>query len=459
MRIWIVLGVVMAACLGTGYAVRLDETTNPVAKSMHSPPPVPVSSKRAVGPAVLTTDGKRIAGLLAEMKTVSLASLEPLRVKPFTLPAAGVDVMRVRMEETYDIAGVGKDTVELTGWIAVTHDNPRPAEGESTVTWSSAVSDTSFVGMDLHGNSSIFGPVEVGLDPRSPSTGQVGKLAIPFIKQVSLDAAYRPYRLTDARRSYLPIGRAPSGQPKAGKKYDRQPASQAAVTAVLKGVLKAIENKDAEGMLRYYSKSTSAIFFGVTPEVATHGGEAYVKALSAMFANIRSIKPVPDDDIQVKVSGNLAVASLTGTNVVVDNQGRRGSSPWRWTVQLEKADGGWMITHDHLSLVEDQNAPEDQRFRGPEAGRECLASLSVTIRMPELDLRMATQHPVNWYSEVETIPPVGYTASVSMTPTPLLSAGRVIGSLEHGVVKFREVVKHVALRGTEATRMAGVAAR
>ncbi|HEV2761863.1 MAG TPA: hypothetical protein VGV38_02620, partial [Pyrinomonadaceae bacterium] len=55
---------------------------------------------------------------------------------------------------------------------------------------------------------------------------------------------------------------------------------------------------------------------------------------------------------------------------------------------------------------------------------------------------------VIWYSEVETIPPVGATASVSVTPTPMLSKGRRVATLEHGAVRFREIVRHVALEGS-----------
>src|SRR5262245_24224450 len=87
----------------------------------------------------------KINALLAEMETVDLDSLPALPIEKFSLPESSVDVMRVRMEETYDIDGVGKDTVELRGWIAVRHDDPRAAVGETEVKWGTAVSNTEFV--------------------------------------------------------------------------------------------------------------------------------------------------------------------------------------------------------------------------------------------------------------------------------------------------------------------------
>ena len=77
-------------------------------------------------PAKAQVNQARIRGLLDEMSKIDVDKLAALEMKPLQLPEPGVDVMRVRLEETYDIAGVGKDTVELRGWIAVKHDNTRP---------------------------------------------------------------------------------------------------------------------------------------------------------------------------------------------------------------------------------------------------------------------------------------------------------------------------------------------
>ena len=73
------------------------------------------------------TDDDRVASLINELKSIDLSKLTPLPAERFVLPPAGVDVMRVRLEETYEIKGVGRDTVELTGWIAARHDNARAA--------------------------------------------------------------------------------------------------------------------------------------------------------------------------------------------------------------------------------------------------------------------------------------------------------------------------------------------
>jgi len=126
------------------------------------------------------TDEQRIDGLIQFMQVADLNSLPSIPVERFALPEAGVDVMRVRLEETYDVAGVGKDTVELRGWIAVKHDNSRPALGETDLSWETAVTDTEFVAMELRGDSPIFGPVHITLDKANTSKRARGQAEPPL---------------------------------------------------------------------------------------------------------------------------------------------------------------------------------------------------------------------------------------------------------------------------------------
>jgi hypothetical protein len=132
--------------------------------------------------AAPSDDSVRIASLVNEMNHLSfdkLETLKPVNVKSYTLPGPSVDVMRVRLSETYTIEGIGEDTVELTGWIAVRHGASRPAPGETAVSWATAVTDTEFVGLELRGESEVFGPVRVTLDESRPAIGQVGKISVP----------------------------------------------------------------------------------------------------------------------------------------------------------------------------------------------------------------------------------------------------------------------------------------
>ncbi len=253
--------------------------------------------------AAPSDDSVRIASLVNEMNSLNFDKLESLpavNVKAYSLPGPSVDVMRVRLEETYTIQGVGEDTVELTGWIAVRHGASRPAPGESTVTWSTAVTDTEFVGLELRGESEVFGPVRVTLDESRPAIGQVGKISVP------------------------------------------ERASQILLAA---------------------NDTTTAPQSGTT------------------------------------------TAPQSGTT--------------------------------------DQNTNDDTIE--PEPVQKCRAPVNVKVSMSQLGLELKTKTPAVWYSEVSTIPPVGHVASVTAEPVALVSAGREVGKLVSGTVKFREVVRAVPL--------------
>lgn len=268
------------------------------------------------------TDEVKIAAFLQEMKTMTpakLNELKPLSVRRFELPGSGIDVMRARLQETYSVDGVGTDTVELTGWIAVKHDNARPVKGEMELNWNTAVVDTEFVAMDLSGTSELFGPVHVALDRSLPSRGQVGRIEIPELARAALLA-----RLDTSVRDQMAA--ANTGAPTAKEKK-----------AAKKGVKK---------------------------------GEASRPA--------------------TKVEGAAAAGEADATAV-------------------------------------------------------CSAPVYASVTMPDLGLKMRTKNHVFWYSLVDTIPPVGHTASVAVEPVRLIADGREVGTLESGLVTFREVVRHVAL--------------
>lgn len=252
------------------------------------------------------SDEQRIARLLEEAETTDLAGLEPLPVEPLTLPHAGVDLMRARVEETYEIFGIGTDTVTLTGWIAVQHDNPRLAEGQETLRWGTAVIATKFLGMDLRGESDVFGPVRVRLDPEALSVGEVGAVAVLDLDGTPEDV------ISDLQRRAV-----------------------------------------------------------------------------AQVASTQTEPPQPEQPTAPKIKRKTCARTC-----------------------------------------------------------DCQATISALVQLEDLGLTLATKYPVLMKSEVESIPPVGYTATVSLLPTPLVYDGRDVGVLQHAEVKFREIVRHVALEGT-----------
>jgi hypothetical protein len=202
-------------------------------------------------------------------------------------------------------------------------------------------------------------------------------------------------------------------------------------------------------MARLYARSGNTLFFG-TGRTGIHSTvDEYAKAIQRQFEGVQSIEVAPDRSrIDIRVVGRVAFVSATGKNTVVDTSGRTASNDWRATVRLEQqSNNAWLITQDHISFN-----PAGVPAVDPSALSccgHCLARIRVNVDMPTLALRMKADDPVLWYSEVDTIPPVGYTASVSLTPTRLSSGGRAVATLRHGTVKFREIVKQIRLDGTQ----------
>lgn len=375
----------------------------------------------------------RISALLAEMETANLDSMPALPVEKFALPTSSVDVMRVRLEETYDIEGVGRDTVALKGWIAVRHDDPQPAAGQTEVKWGTAVSNTEFVGMDLRGESKIFGPVIITLNPDMPSKGQVGKLDLPESELEKMHAAYVNMTSTSA-----PL---PPQQPLkiAEKGYE-------GIVTTLEAVRKAIESQNPEAMLRQYDKNPNNTFFNGGASRKFRGAKNYIDFLAPQFTSTKIGVRFNDIRVIEGTPSRWAVVEVSGTNTTLkDSEGQPGGEvPFYLTQVYVKSGQRWLIKHDSWSPTIDATTISTMKAVSTRAAA-CRATAAVLIKMPRLDLTMKTKAPVVWYSEVETIPPVGYSASVSFAPTALETNQRNVGTLVSGIVKFREVVKKVSL--------------
>jgi ketosteroid isomerase-like protein len=430
-------------------------------------------------------DRQVIDALITRMESSNLDSLPAMELAPYSLPGASVDVMRVRMDETYNIQGIGNDTVELRGWIAVVHDRPMSVVPNAAPTWETAITPTEFVGLHLKGKSKIFGDVEVKLDDTMRVRGAVGAVYMPFMQQVMADLSYRDLRGDHPELSPVYVARLMpieyrwrNGAVPVLAADDHGEKDQAQIQKIIRDVLAAINAKDAKKMLSHYTTEQGA-FFGPNDAVFTNT-KAYAAALGQIFENLKSVKATPNDDVAIRVTGNTAVAHLTGTNVVVDKAGHSSTSPWRWSLQFEREKSTWKVAGEHLSFITPRSTEEKGAFHtelfnlkgdklpiGNAGGMNlapgidltnalsvakcnCQAAVSVKVFMPNLLLAMRTSSPVQWYSEVTSIPPIGETASKTINTAPLESGSREVGSLLSGLVKFREVVARETLHGTSS---------
>jgi hypothetical protein len=96
-----------------------------------------------------------------------------VQVRRFTVPPAGVDVVDITLRETYNVDGVGEDTVLLQGELEAHRTVPLLGPGSREVSWDTSTVVAQFVNLSLWGQSDLFGPVRVTLDRSVPSFGVV----------------------------------------------------------------------------------------------------------------------------------------------------------------------------------------------------------------------------------------------------------------------------------------------
>ena len=264
------------------------------------------------------TADDRTKAVIEHMKGLNIDELTPIAIEKFHLPPASIHVMRVKLEESYTIDGIGSEKVDLKGWIAVVQSAPQPIDVTKPLSWENSVVETQFVALDLKGQSNMFGPMQLNLDPQPDVKGQVGpNVEIP------------------------------------------------------------------EEALEFLAKFPGPI--GIDPFVVA----------------------IQQGDEKDKTKTNERTA-------------------------------------EEKKQLELKTQEIKQRLKALNAAK-CRAEVAVQIKAPELGLNMKTKSPVTWFSIVDSIPPVGLTASVVLTPTELVSENRKVGILVSGKINFRELVLSVPL--------------
>jgi ketosteroid isomerase-like protein len=113
----------------------------------------------------------------------------------------------------------------------------------------------------------------------------------------------------------------------------------------------ALRAKDIERVMTHYAPDI--VSFDVGPPLRYSGGDhkqhAWRQALDA-FAG-----PIGYDvrDLRIRVEGDLAIVHSLNHVRGTSTSGRSVGLWLRWTASLRRADGSWLIEHDHVSVPAD----------------------------------------------------------------------------------------------------------
>jgi uncharacterized protein (TIGR02246 family) len=124
-------------------------------------------------------------------------------------------------------------------------------------------------------------------------------------------------------------------------------AAQQEIKDLIDAKIKAVYNRDAEGLLANYP--ADVVTFDLMSPLQNNTRDAIEKRLESWFAGYES--PISQEvaNLEVTVSGDIAyshcLTRTNGTNAKGDNM----DMWYRTTYCYRKAGGKWLITHEHNS--------------------------------------------------------------------------------------------------------------
>jgi len=101
----------------------------------------------------------------------------------------------------------------------------------------------------------------------------------------------------------------------------------------------------------FYAKDADLVFFDIAPHKFT-GWSEYEKGVTQLLAPYRSLGGSLNDDLAVKVHGNLAWSTGTVKMVGVRKDGKPDDVlNLRMTGIWERRQGTWLLVHEHVSVA------------------------------------------------------------------------------------------------------------
>lgn len=127
--------------------------------------------------------------------------------------------------------------------------------------------------------------------------------------------------------------------------------TQSEVSALLDRWSEAIRAKDIDRLMALYAPDS--VYFDVVPPLQITGAAAIRQNFLRWFAGWQSGIGQDIDDLHILASGDVAVAYMLIRASGTLQNGREVDYWVRATVGCQRADHGWVIAHEHVSLPVD----------------------------------------------------------------------------------------------------------
>jgi ketosteroid isomerase-like protein len=123
------------------------------------------------------------------------------------------------------------------------------------------------------------------------------------------------------------------------------------VGALLDSRSEAIRTKDIDRLMSVYSPDV--VYFDLVPPLRYAGSAALRERFQQWFGRWKSAIGQEISDVNIAASGDVAVAHMLVRAGGTLMDGREVGYWVRATDCCQRSDGGWLITHEHVSLPVD----------------------------------------------------------------------------------------------------------
>jgi uncharacterized protein (TIGR02246 family) len=131
------------------------------------------------------------------------------------------------------------------------------------------------------------------------------------------------------------------------------PDDKAAITVVEQHVMEGFKAKDVDKIMSCYVPDESLFVFDVVPPREYVGANAYRKDWEELFAQFPGPVEADMSELKVFVQGTMGYAHLIIHSVLTDKDGKKVTADVRTTDVFRKANGKWLIVHEHNSVPVD----------------------------------------------------------------------------------------------------------
>lgn len=137
-------------------------------------------------------------------------------------------------------------------------------------------------------------------------------------------------------------------------------SEEALIRELLRRFSDAVKRRDPSAIMECYVHSESLHIFDAAPPIQIDGWTSYKSIWSSTFSEFPGPASVCITELQLAVGTNLAYAHSIQVGSLTRRDGTVRSATFRVTDVFQKADGKWLIAHEHVSVPAD-----------PESGRAC----------------------------------------------------------------------------------------